>query len=198
MNISFKLRKEDGSITVEASLLIPILLTFLLFLMSLVKISIAEMALQESVSETAQTVAHYSFLSLVIEGQIMSSTEGFIDDLTDDQKDRFGNNEIANQLLDKVSDGVKGEIPAAGELIDTHLAEGAFEDAVRNKYEDKVGTSDFFSPGGIEIIDHNFPQSQGDSDVRIEAENELRLVLPFFEKEINIKKKAVERAWAGG
>ncbi|TFJ91206.1 pilus assembly protein [Lentibacillus salicampi] len=174
-SITLKLRKEDGSITVEASLIIPILLTFLLFLMSLVKISIAEMALQESVSETAQTVAHYSFLSLVIEGQIMNSTEGFIDDLTEEQKNRFGNNEIANQLLDKVSDGVKSQIPSAGKLIDTHVAEGAYEEAVRNKYEDKVGNSDFFNPGGIKIIDHNFPQSQGNSDVRIEAENQIHL-----------------------
>ncbi|MFA1819797.1 TadE/TadG family type IV pilus assembly protein [Virgibacillus oceani] len=190
------LRKEDGSITVEASLLIPILLTFLLFLMSLVKIAIAEMALQESVNETAQTVAHYSFLALVIEGAVMDGTEGFIDDLTDDQKDRFDNNMIANHLLDTLSEEVKSEIPSTGALLNDHVAEATFEEAVMNKYKDKVGGSDFFNADGISIVDHNFPQSQ-DSDVRIEVENELRFVLPFYERDITIRKKTVERAWAG-
>lgn len=189
-------RKEDGSITVEASLLIPILLTFLLFLMSLVKIAVAEMALQESVNETAQTVAHYSFLALVIEGAVMDGTEGFIDDLTEEQQNSFGNDAIANHLLDALSEEIKSAIPTTGALLNDHVAEDAFEGAVINKYKDKVGGSNFFNADGISIVDHNFPQS-GNTDVIIEVENELQLVLPFFERDITIRKKAVERAWAG-
>ena len=192
------LRKEDGSITVEASLIIPILLLFFLSLTSLVKIAIAEMALQESVNETAQTVANYSFLALVIEGAIMDGTEGFIDDLTEEQKDSFGNNEIADHLLDTLSTEIKQRIPTTGELLNSYVAAGAYEAAVRDKYEKKVGNSNFFNASGITIIDYNFPQTRGNSDVKIEVENELQLVFPFFEKNIKIKKKTVERAWAGG
>lgn len=194
--ILIKLKKEDGSITVEAALIIPILLMFFLFLTSLVKISIAEMALKEAVSETAQTVAHYSFLSLVIEEQIMKGTEGFIDDIADSQKKNLNNNEIASYLLDKASAGIKSAIPTTGNLINDHVAEGAYEKAIIEKYKNKVGNSTFFSPDTISIIHSNFP-NEGNIDVEIEVENELHLVVPFFEKKIKIKKKAVERAWAG-
>lgn len=194
--ILIKLKKEDGSITIEAALIVPILLMFFLFLTALVKISIAEMALKEAVSETAQTVAHYSFLSLVIEGAIMDGTEGFIDDIAEDQKKNLGNNEIADYFLDKASEGIKNAIPTTGALINDYVAEDAFEKAIVEKYKNKVGNSPFFSPDTISIIDHNFPQ-EGNLDVKIEVQNELHLVMPFFEKKIQIKKKAVERAWAG-
>ncbi|MBM7597877.1 hypothetical protein JOC34_000234 [Virgibacillus halotolerans] len=194
--ILIKLKKEDGSITVEAALIIPILLMFFLFLTALVKISIAEMALKEAVSETAQTVAHYSFLSLVIEGAIMDGTEGFIDDIAEDQKKNLGNNEIADYFLDKASEGIKNAIPTTGELINNHVSESAYKKAVIEKYKNKVGNSTFFSPDTISIIDSNFPNTN-DIDVKIEVQNELHLVMPFFEKKIKIKKKAVERAWAG-
>src|SRR5699024_3908589 len=122
-----------------------------LALMSLVKIAVAEMALQESVNETGQTVAHYSFLSLVIEGAIMDGTEGFIDDLTEEQKNSFGNNEIADYLLDKLSEEIKGAIPTTGELLNSYVAAEAYEAAIRNKYENKVGSSNFFNAGGITV-----------------------------------------------
>lgn len=166
--------------------------------MSFVKIAIAEMALQESVNETGQTIAHYSFLALVIEGAIMDGTEGFIDDLTEEQKNRFENNVIAEHLLDALSEEIKNAIPTTGALLNSYVAESVYEAAVRDKYEKKVGSSDFFNASGITVTDHNFPQTRGDSDVVIEVENELRLVFPFFERDIKIKKKTVERAWAGG
>ena len=50
---------EDGVITIEAALVIPIMVTFILMLMCIVQIAIAEMALQESVSESTHTMAHY-------------------------------------------------------------------------------------------------------------------------------------------
>jgi hypothetical protein len=192
------IRKEDGSITIEAALIIPILLTFILFLTSLVKISIAEMALKEAVSDSAQTVAHYSYLSLVAEGKIQETTDGFVDDLKNKAGDALGNNQIANALLEKIAVEGKALIPTSGELINDYIAKDLYEKVVKDKYEEKVGSSDFFSPDTITVVDYNYPNSRGDSDVLIGAENVLNIVLPFFEKEVKIKKVAVERAWSGG
>ena len=128
----------------------------------------------------------------------MDGTEGFIDDLTEEQKNSFGNNEIADYLVDKLSEEIKGAIPTTGELLNSYVAAEAYEAAIRNKYENKVGSSNFFNAGGITVTDHNYPQTRGDSDVSIEVETQLSLVFPFFEKDIKIKKKTVERAWAGG
>ncbi|MDY7045179.1 pilus assembly protein [Virgibacillus sp. M23] len=198
MAIIRKFRTEDGSITLEAALIIPILLTFILFLTSLVKISIAELALKEAVSDTAQTVAHYSYLSLVAEKKIQDTTDGFVDDLKNKAGESLGNNEIANELLDQIAVEGKALIPTSGQLINDHAAKSLYEKVVKDKYEEKVGNSDFFSPGTVTIIDHNYPNTRGDSDVVVGAENVLNIVLPFFEKQITIKKVAVERAWSGG
>lgn len=197
MNISLNLKDENGSITIEASLLIPIMLLFILSLISFVKISIAEMALQESVSESAQTVAHYSFATLVAEGKIMEGAEGFLDDLTEKQKNNFSNNEIMSKILDDLNEKVKGKIPGLGEVLDRSVGKSVYQKLVKSKYEDKVGKSSFFNADGIQIVNHNFP-TEGKWDVEIEATNEINLVLPFFEKKIPIRKKAVERAWHGG
>ena len=192
------LKNENGSITLEAALIIPILLTFILFLTSLVKISIAEMALKEAVSDTAQTVAHYSYLSLVAEKKIQETTDGFVDDLKNKAGESLGNNDIANELLNQIAVEGKKLIPTSGELINDYAAQGLYETVVKNKYEEKVGSSEFFSADTITIVDHQYPNSRGDSDVVVGAENELKIILPFFEKEVKIRKMAVERAWSGG
>lgn len=194
----FKFRNEEGSITIEAALIIPLLLTFFLFLMSLVKISIAEMALKESVSETAQIISHYTFLSMVAEKKIQETTDGFVDGIVDKAGGEMGNNEIAKILLEKIGGIGKGLIPTSGELISDHFAKDVYRTAVIEKYKQKVNNTSFFNPDGIKIIDYSYPTSRTGADVKVEAENVLKLVLPFFEKDIKIKKVAIERAWVGG
>ena len=57
------IKDEKGVITLEAALVIPIMVTFILILVGIVQVGVAEMALQETVSETAETMAHYSYVS---------------------------------------------------------------------------------------------------------------------------------------
>lgn len=52
------------------------------------------MVLQEAVNETAQSVAHYSYLAMLAQGQIKNQTDGFVDSLTDGATDKLGNNEV--------------------------------------------------------------------------------------------------------
>ncbi|MDY0408520.1 TadE family protein [Virgibacillus soli] len=191
------LRRENGSITIEAALLIPIILTFILFLTSLVKISIAEMALQDAVSDTAQTVAHYTFLSLVAEKKIQETTDGFIDDLKDKAGDSLGNHDIANNLLEKLAQMGKDLVPTSGQVIDKYGAKPLYEKAVKDKYREIVKGGDFFNPDGIKIFKHEYPNTRNDAKAIVGAEVELKIVVPFFEKKVKVKKLATERAWAG-
>lgn len=194
------LRKSDserGSITIEAAMLIPILLTFFLFLMALVKISIAEIALDEAVSDTAQTVAHYSYLSLVAESAIQQETDGFVGSLENKAASTLNNNEIAKNLLSKASEKAKEMIPTTGQLLNDHVAEGVYSDVVKEKYRNKVGSSNFFNADGISIKSHKFPNNRNDAEVLVEAQTEIQIILPFVEETVVIRKKAVERAWAG-
>ncbi|WP_026906274.1 TadE/TadG family type IV pilus assembly protein [Paucisalibacillus globulus] len=192
------LKKEDGSITIEATLIIPIFLFFILFLTSLSKITIAEMALEESMSETAQGVAHYSYLAMVGQKQIQTASEGFVDSLTETASGKLGNHAVANYLLDKLATIGKDMIPSSGQALN-YFSDSIYEGMIIDSYKEKVNSSDFFNPNGITVTNSTFPQSTSGegADVLIEAENELKLVLPFFEKTIKIKKVVVERAWVG-
>ncbi len=192
------LKKDNGSITVEAALIIPLLLTFILFLTSLVKISIAEMALQEAVNETAQSVAHYSYLAMLAQNQIQNQTDGFVDSLTDNAAGKLGNDEVAEYILNKLGEVGKDVIPTSGEALN-HFSDSMYQDIVKGMYQENVPSSSFFSPENIRVTNSSFPHgTSGDAaDVRIEAENTMQMVLPFFEKEIKIKKVAVERGWVG-
>lgn len=192
------LKRNEGSITIEAALIIPLFLMVILLLTSFVKISIAEMALQESVSETAQTVSHYSYLALVAQNAVKQKSDAFVDAIAGKAGDSLGNNEIANKLLERVADSGKELIPTTGDALNT-FSDGVYEKVVKEKYKSKVGSSDFFSPSSIRIVKSSVPNGTGtdNSLVRIEAENDLQLVIPFFEKTITIKKKAVERGWVG-
>lgn len=192
------IRNENGSITIEAALIIPIFLTFVLFLSSLIKITVAEMALQKAVDETAQNVSHYSYLAMVAQKKIKKTTDGFVDSLTDKSKESLGNHTIANHLLEKISQAGKDFIPTSGDAIN-QFSDGFYEGIVRSSYEKHIGTSQFYNPSGIKVIQSSFPTgTSGEAaDVKIEAENTLKIVVPFFEKEIKIKKIAVERGWVG-
>ncbi|GAA0427961.1 hypothetical protein GCM10008934_17110 [Virgibacillus salarius] len=192
------LKKNSGSITLEAALIIPLLLTFILFLTSLVKISIAEMALQEAVNETAQSVAHYSYLAMVGQGLIQEQTDGFVDSLTEGAAGKLGNHEVANYILDKLGAVGKDVIPTSGQGLN-YFSNEIYQGIVQKKYEENVFSSTFFSPESVRVIDSSFPHgtSEDAANVKIEAENTMQIVLPFFEKEIKIKKIVVERGWVG-
>ncbi|MFD2210442.1 TadE/TadG family type IV pilus assembly protein [Virgibacillus halophilus] len=193
-----KLKNENGSITLEAALIIPILLTFFLLLISFVKISIAEMALDDAVSDAAQSVAHYSYVAMVVQGVVKKGSDGFVDSLTDKASGKLDNNEVAKYLLKKLGGIGKDAIPTTGDVANRY-SDSFYQKMVIDRYKERVSNTSFFNPGGIVVKNSSFPSStSGDSaNVKIPAENTLKIILPFFEKDIKIKKVAVERGWVG-
>lgn len=188
-----KLRKsEDGVITIEAAMVIPIILTFILALLTIVQIAIAEMALQESVSEGAQTMSHYGYLAQQGAGLIQNETDAMIG-VIEERGSEAANHGIIEYILSNAADKGKG---ALGELI-TNLSNGLQEDAsnklVKSLYEERVGSGGFFNASAITVTSN---VSDGEN-VEITAEVPLEVVLPFFSRTLTIKKKAVEQVWNG-
>jgi Flp pilus assembly protein TadG len=50
-------KNEQGGIVLEAALLLPLFMAFIVFLIMFIQISLAEMALHSAVSETAKSIA---------------------------------------------------------------------------------------------------------------------------------------------
>mgnify|MGYP001454437714 CR=1 FL=1 len=192
------LKKDDGSITIEATLIIPILLTFFLILISIVKIGIAEMALQEAVSDTAQSVAHYSYLAMEGQNKIKKKTDSFVDSLTSKTSNLLGNHDIVDYLLKELAGAGKKQIPTSGDIAN-YYSDEIFEFLVKENYSRTVANTSFFNPTGVKVVDSSFPRSVNgeEANVKIVAENTLKIVMPFYEKELKIKKTAVERGWVG-
>jgi predicted membrane-bound dolichyl-phosphate-mannose-protein mannosyltransferase len=52
---------EDGSITLEAALIVPVFMFFILFLIIIIQIAVAEIALQRAASQTTEYVATHVY-----------------------------------------------------------------------------------------------------------------------------------------
>lgn len=156
------------------------------------------MALDEAVSDAAQSVAHYSYIAMVLQGVVKKKTDGFVDSLTDKASGKLDNNEVARYLLKKLSGIGKDAIPTTGDVAN-YFSDSFYQKMVRSRYIERVNNTPFFNPDGITVKNSSFPSStSGDgADVKIPAEVTLKIVLPFFEKDVTIKKVAVERGWVG-
>lgn len=63
------LRDAEGSLTIEASVVLPVFLAILLLLINLVNISITFIAVDHAVSETVKQMAGHAYLLKKVEGQ---------------------------------------------------------------------------------------------------------------------------------
>jgi hypothetical protein len=63
------LRDAEGSLTIEASVVLPVFLAILLLLINLVNISITYIAVDHAVSETVKQMAGQAYLLKKVEGQ---------------------------------------------------------------------------------------------------------------------------------
>ncbi|QGS68919.1 hypothetical protein CV093_12320 [Oceanobacillus sp. 143] len=67
-----QLKDEDGSITLEAALVIPVFMLFIVFMASIIRISVAEIALNKSVTETAQIIANHAYPATILSEELES------------------------------------------------------------------------------------------------------------------------------
>lgn len=54
-------RKDNGSITLEAAMILPFFMLFIIFLATIIRIAIADMALYKAASETTEVIVAYSY-----------------------------------------------------------------------------------------------------------------------------------------
>lgn len=186
------IKDEKGVITLEAALVIPIMVTFILILVGIVQVGVAEMALQETVSETAETMAHYSYLSEKANGYVHSEADAMLNEVVSKGGEYTNHNSIIGYILEYGRSTVSGPISDKIDSILNGATEGIANNLGKDLYKERVGNGTFFNAEGIQITTKlNKPY------VEVEGTVTLPLTLPFFSKELKIKKKAVERMWIG-
>ncbi|MBD0379386.1 TadE/TadG family type IV pilus assembly protein [Paenibacillus sedimenti] len=220
MLIKFR-REQHGGIVLEASLLLPFFLAFVVGLILFIQVAVMEMALQAGVSEATKSVA----------GQLYP-----VRLLVQEAKSRYDQSQAAamiNSAIDHVKTA-RDKVIGAEDLADEYAAyipdsllelvkwekekrvqgEGKTQEEMDQIYVQQVKPriNTAFTPIAFAFCDSSLIQKDqfkvtsvtlpsmepgGSAYFGIEAQIEYKLPLPFLSKTIILKKKAIERAWVG-
>lgn len=178
-----------GSITLEAAMILPFFLLFVVFLATLIRISIAEIGLEESVSSTTQTIATHAYPATYVTETPASIIDDRIKGAT---MDLISLENVEKWSGKSLSDFGVGE---TGLNVIEQLSQGAIESSVQENFRENVPGS-FFNPDDIKATVELPADIKG--MVSITAEYKLDIVLPFVDRTIILKKRATERLWTGG
>lgn len=199
-----KRQNEKGSMVVEASLIMPVFIAFIILLITMIRISMVEIALDHAVSEaTKQVATHIYPVGIMVEKWNETETATTVHE----GLEKIGN--IRNQAIEieEVIKQYEGLLPE--EIIMLASIREQFEGKVINQYDQAV--SAVFQP----IVDHYvddrmislerfhvtkviLPNFNSDSPFfGIEARYDMPLAIPFFERTFTFKKQAYERIWYG-
>lgn len=184
------IRKEDGSLTLEAALVMPVFLLFTVFLATMIRISVADMALKQAVSETAEVVATHAYPAALAQEAASGAADRFIRTHTDEEFTL----EEAQGLMGFVFDSFG---------IDMHgfieqLIAGPVEEMVKAKFAES-NPDTLFNEDGIQVEILEYPSSltSGEQLFGIAATYELGIRAPFVDRTITLEQRAYERMWVG-
>jgi len=214
-------KNSAGSIVIEASLILPIFLSFVLVLNSFIQISIAQVALQTAVSETAKQIATHmypvSLLYREAERKVTSSHTGVIiqqviDRIIQTRSKAEGTEDFVAQYASFIPEPIvvllewekkKRELlEATGKDTSQKVLDQTFNPLINKAFTALV--LQFADPKVIDyshlkVIEVKLPNLAAESEafIAIEAQYEISIPIPFFQQTITLRKRAVERVWKG-
>ncbi|MEW9698813.1 TadE/TadG family type IV pilus assembly protein [Paenibacillus sp. SI8] len=214
-------REQEGGMVLEASLLLPFFLSFVIGLIICIQIAVAEMALQAGVAEATKSIAGqlYPVRLLVQEaksrydqsqaGDIINSV---IDRVQSTRSKVIGTEDFADEYAAYIPDAllelVKWEKEArlSGESKVKDERDRFYEETVKPQINAAFTPivyafcdSSAVRKETFKVISVTLPSlSEGGSAYfGIEAQISYKLPLPFMSQTLILRKKAIERAWVG-
>lgn len=215
------IRSDKGSISLEAALILPLMMSFVLLLTSLIRIASAEVALQAAAGETAKSIAGFWMPVRMIyadaKGRVMNTQAATWtqDALSRVQSVRSGWTGAEDWIMqyeallpEPIISLLKWEIERresleegaseqAGNTVHRYtdpLLCRAFEPILRHYSNSKLLDEDNLH---VEAIVLPSLEPGGEPFVEITASYTLKLQAPFFNRTIRLEHKAYERAWVG-
>lgn len=192
------LNKEEGSITFEAALVMPLFIAFLFVFYAVIMAISSQMALQHLASQSAQKLANYMHPAALV-GDYLN------DKLSTGEQANFGDAaEGISELVYEVGsllphpldtllqEGAKGNYWPAANLAATVLGREVLEGIIIGSQdysllvEDNVSLVYLQLPDLIHYTDHN---------VIVALQYDLPFTLPFFGQRLSVREQAVQRVW---
>ncbi|MDR6882309.1 pilus assembly protein [Bacillus sp. 3255] len=212
---------QKGGIVLEASLVLPVFLAFVMGLVICIQIALLEMALGAGVREATKTIAGqlYPVRLLVEEAKLKAGQTRPADILhtvmanIQSAKEQIKN---AESLTDQYSAYIpeplvelmkwEKEKRMLGEKLVSDGKESLLEEQLKPRLQAlmtpivyKFCNSRTIPKEGFKVTAVTLPsmESGGEAFLGIEAQITYKLPLPFISQTIQLKKKAFERAWVG-
>ncbi len=196
-----RIRNERGSITLEAAIAVPLLLTFIIALGAFIRLSMMEAGLRSAVSQAAHQLAVQAYpLHLLTES--MSRTE-LVRKLNEwHDKAESGKTKVEDWLEEygelipaPLSEAVRLALDAADQLEEelTEPVRAAFQPLVahylpRHMEGDRLRVS---------ALSYPLMDKDGEPMVKLEAEYEAPIRVPFVSRTVTLRAAAWERLWIG-
>lgn len=222
MDLLLKLHKEqEGGIVLEASLILPLFLAFVVGLVLFIQIALVEMALQSGVSEATKSIAGqlYPVRILVQEAQLKydqsraaEMLNTVVDQVQSAREHVTSTEEIANEYAAYIPDSLLEIV--RWEKEKRVLGEGMAQDELNEFYQSQVMPRmlaaftpivfafcdvKFVNKSNFKVISVTLPslKQDGEAFFGIEAQLIYQLPIPFMSQTIVLKKRGFERAWVG-
>ncbi|WP_413377895.1 TadE/TadG family type IV pilus assembly protein [Alkalihalobacillus sp. 1P02AB] len=184
------MRREDGSLTLEAAMVMPVFLLFTVFLAMMIRISVADMALKQAVSETTQIVATHAYpAALIVEGGA-NAADNWIKNFTEEEFSLTSVENLVQEVL-----GVFGI-----EIMDVFgdAAVGATQPFVETNFG-RANSDGLFDPSRVNVtnVDLDVSGYGLKGYFGITATYEVPIIAPFVNRTITLEQSAYEKIWTG-
>ncbi|MFD2673055.1 TadE/TadG family type IV pilus assembly protein [Marinicrinis sediminis] len=192
-------KREEGGITLEAAIVLPFLMMFVLAMISMIRIQSAHMALQTAVSETTKVISTHMYPVKLLYDQGMNT--GIGQAITGAREQLQTASEFTDAYagllpdpLPQMLDAFSKEIGSQGGKMIDQAKMAAMKPILAVFAEDVEMDSE-----RLQVTEVTLPnlQQPGQAYFGVEASYVVKLPIPFYEKELTITKRAKERVWIG-
>lgn len=192
------LPEEQGSITFEAALVMPLVIAFLFFFYVLLTAISAQMALQQLASQSAQRLANYIHPVALTANYINTNVRS--NEQADYRNADAGIAALVYELgellpppLDTiVKEGAKGNYWPAGNLAVTAIGREVLEKLIIDFEQHSV-----LDKEQIKLVYLQLPDliHYSDHNVIVALQYDLPFRLPFFGQSLSVREQAMQRVW---
>ncbi|MFS8214307.1 TadE/TadG family type IV pilus assembly protein [Paenibacillus polymyxa] len=196
-------RREQGSIVLEASLVLPMFLFFIIFLIYMVQMTLVSTALQTTASEAVKQVSTKIYpVSLAVEAASakIDAVREPLDELPKLSVSEYAS-QFAAQLPPPIGDWVESAVHGGQKPMEElrgRFTEAALDPVLKPMLKPLMEES-ILEYDRIHITSVHVPALTGTKDpyFRVELSYELPMKVPFLYRSIVLQAAAEERLWIG-
>ena len=195
------LRSESGSIALEASLIMPIVLMVFVFFICLIRLSAVQMALHGAVSQTVRQVAANIYPVELAYNKAASSMPATTEPQQHPLKSRFQELKLLLIKLEEwlpspagplMAAVIKGDWKSVIDSAATEVGRSIVEPLLRHEADHAI-----LDPELLKLKKLSLPDLKDKTEayIRIEAEYTFKLGFPFTKRYLVLREQAEERVW---